>query len=230
MTREIQLENDELYHIFNRVVDGASMFNRDIDYERFLVISYLANDFSSGKIHLERFGPNGVWSTIGGEDYREKLVDIFSWCLMPTHFHILLKQVKDGGTSLFLKRLQGSHSKYYNTVYKRHGVLFGGPFKAVHIGTDEQFTHVSRYIHLNPLKLFDPLWKERGYVEDKVGAEKFLKEYRWSSLADYLGRDAPFMSLIDKRPIMEYFENKGEEYWKFLLDWTKRGVVHEEDF
>lgn len=219
MTRKIQLENDEIYHVFNRVVDGTNLFKRDIDYERFLAVVYLVNSLPSGKIHLERLGPNPVWSTIEGLVDEDKLVEILAWCLMPTHFHMLLKQLQDDGISLFLKRFQGSHSKYYNKIYKRHGTLFGGPFKAVHIENDIQLTHATRYIHINSLEFFDPMWKERGYVEDKVGAEKFLKEYKWSSLPEYLGTRKDFAQLIDPGQILDYFDNNKEDYWKFIMDW-----------
>ncbi|MBI4114442.1 MAG: transposase [Candidatus Niyogibacteria bacterium] len=138
---------------------------------------------------------------------------------MPNHFHMMMRQLQENGVSIFLQRLQMSHSKYFNKVYKRVGVLFGGRFKAVHIGDDEQFTHVSRYIHLNPLELFDPQWKGRGYVVDKEEAMKFLKAYTWSSMPDYLGNITQFSSLIDKKPIMEYFDNNPAQYLTFLQDW-----------
>ena len=149
-----------------------------------------------------------------------------AWSLMPTHPHLLLKQLKENGISIFIQRLLTSHAKYYNTVYGRVGALFGGRFKAVHIEDDVQHTHTSRYIHLNPPELFEPTWKERGYVEDKVGAEKFLKEYKWSSLPEYLGIRNEFAPIVDKKLIMECFDDNIEDYWKFITDWTKSGFVH----
>ena len=120
-----------------------------------------------------------------------------------------------------MQRLLTSHAKYYNTVYERVGSLFGGRFKAVHVSSDEQYTHTSRYIHINSLELFDPQWKERGHVEDEAGAEQFLKNYRWSSLPEYLGIRDEFAPIIDKGPVMEHFDNSSDEYFKFLMNWTK---------
>lgn len=233
MARLEPLVNDEIYHVFTRGVDKRDIFNRDIDYLRFLLIMYLVNDVPLGQLHLGRLfennsGQSPALSSFSKEgDDREKLVEIMAWALMSNHPHLLLKQLKENGISIFMHRLLTSHAKYYNKVYDRVGSLFGGRFKAVHINKDEQFTHVSRYIHLNPLEFFDPTWKERGYVEDKVGAEKFLKEYRWSSLPDYLGYETDFAPIVDKGPIMDHFDNNSEDYWKFIMDWTKPGFVHQ---
>ncbi len=80
-----------------------------------------------------------------------KSVEVVAYCLMPNHFHLLVKQVSEGGISKYLRQAINSYAKYFNTKYKRVGSLFQDMFRAVHIETDEQFIHVSRYIHLNPL-------------------------------------------------------------------------------
>ncbi|QQG46629.1 MAG: transposase [Candidatus Niyogibacteria bacterium] len=215
--RDIDFVEGEIYHIFTRGVEKRTIFEDDFDRRRFATILFYLND-ASGK--PARQMQNSV-PTLTDSD-KEPMVEILSWCFMPNHFHLLVKELKEGGISAFLHRLQVSHALYFNTKYKRSGPLFSGKFKAVHIGGDKHFTHVSRYIHLNPLELFDPMWKERGYVEDKVGAEKFLKEYKWSSLPDYLEQGTKFASLIDKSMVMEYFDNSVEDYWKFISEWINR--------
>jgi len=224
MARNISLITGEIYHIFNRGVEKREIFSRDIDYLRLLVVLALVNNETAGHLHLERIFKDGQHSELSkmfakkiNED--ERLVEILAWCLMPNHFHLLLRQIKDDGISILMHRAQNSHSHYFNKVYKRTGALFGGPFKAVHVADDVQYTHASRYIHINPLELFDPLWKERGYTKDKAGAEKFLREYKWSSLPEYLGISTHFLGLVDKGPVMDYFDNSSEEYWKFLMEW-----------
>src|SRR3989344_760399 len=232
MARNIVLTTGEIYHAFNRGVEKRDIFSRDIDKIRFLVVLALVNSDTGTPLHVGRIFKNGQHSELTRAFERvnrqSKLVDILAWCLMKNHFHLLLRQVKDNGISILFHRLQNSHSHYYNDVYKRSGALFGGPFKAVHIADDVQYVHASRYIHINPLEFFDPLWKERGYIEDKAGAEKFLKEYRWSSLPDYLGKRSDFATFIDKVPVMEYFENNADEYWKFINEWIINDGQHSE--
>jgi len=70
------------------------------------------------------------------------LVDILAYCLMPNHFHFLLRQNLEKGISIFLGNFQNSYTKYFNLRNKRQGSLFLTPFKAVRIEDDDQFLHV----------------------------------------------------------------------------------------
>lgn len=79
-----------------------------------------------------------------------KLVEIIAYCLMPTHFHLILKQLIDDGISTFMNNMENSYSRYFNLKHKRKGPLWEGRFKSVLIKTDAQLLHLTRYIHLNP--------------------------------------------------------------------------------
>jgi len=102
------------------------------------------------------------------------LVEIYSYCLMPNHFHLLLKQKADKGISKFLTLVQNGYAKYFNIKRRRSGSLFQDMFKAVRIETEERFVHTSRYIHLNPVT---------AYI---IELEK-LSSYPWSSFPEYVG-------------------------------------------
>ena len=102
------------------------------------------------------------------------MVEILCYCLMPNHFHFLLRQLKERGITRFMTRFTDSYAKYFNTKHKRNGPLFQGRFKAVRIEDDNQLLHVSRYIHLNPVV---------SYV---VSVDQ-LDAYPWSSMGEYLG-------------------------------------------
>jgi len=78
------------------------------------------------------------------------LIEIISFCLMPTHIHLILKQMSDNGISKYLSRVLNSYARYFNTKHKRVGPLWAGRFKNVLISNDEQLLHLTRYIHLNP--------------------------------------------------------------------------------
>ena len=66
------------------------------------------------------------------------LVQIICYCLNPNHYHLLLKEIKDGGISEFMKRVGGGYTWYFNNKHKRSGTLFQGRFKSVHIKSNEQ--------------------------------------------------------------------------------------------
>jgi putative transposase len=133
---------DAFYHIYNRGVEGRSIFCDDQDYRIFL--SYI-------KRYLTRITRNEVpprWRS----DVVDKL-QLVSYCLMPNHFHLLVKQKTSDGMTIFMKALMNSYVRYFNQKYKRVGGLFQGVFKAVEIAEETYLLHLTRYIHLNPLDL-----------------------------------------------------------------------------
>ena len=97
---------------------------------------------------------------------------LLSYCLMPNHFHFLIRQNTELSISKLIGKVFTSYSKYFNAKYDRVGHVFQDRFKAVLIETDSQLLWVSAYIHQNP--------KVAGLVEDLVN-------YKWSSYPDYLG-------------------------------------------
>lgn len=107
-----------------------------------------------------------------------------------------------------MSQLSNSYTKYFNTKYKRVGPLLQGAFKAVHIETDEQLVHVSRYIHLNPIV---------------SGLIKNLDDYQWSS---YLGYTQPEPTFCSTTEVLSFFPTK-EEYKKFIEDQIDYGVTLE---
>lgn len=110
---------------------------------------------------------------------------------MPNHFHLLLKQLTEGGITKFVGNFSNSYTRYFNTRNKRIGHLFQGVFKAVRIEDDEQFIHVLRYIHLNPVVSL--IIKETG-----------LEDYPYSSFAEYLGRRDGF---CHKNMILDHYSS-----------------------
>lgn len=130
-------------------------------------------------------------------------IDLYAFSLMPNHFHLLAKQLKDGGVSKSIRLIQDSYAKYLNTKSKRVGSLFQSLFKAVRIETDEQFLHVARYIHLNPLT---------SYV---FANPNNLRNYQWTSFIDYISSlPRPFVN-IDF--LMKFFKTKND-LEKFTLN------------
>lgn len=135
------------------------------------------------------------------EDKNEKLVTLVAFALIPNHFHLLLRQEKDNRISIFVSKATNSYTKYFNTKKERVGALFQGVFKAIHVETDEQLLHLSRYIHLNPLVSF-------------VVREKDFLSYSWSSLSGYLKGE---LTLVDSKPVIAHFSSP-LKYQEFVLD------------
>ena len=169
------------------------IFNNFHDYNRFIkTMLYYAVE--GPKPRLSIFAPT---TTILNDN---KIVDIICYCLMPNHFHFLLKQKRDGGITEFISKLSNSYTKYFNVKNERVGPLLQGEFKSVHVDTDEQLIHLSRYIHLNPLV---------GYVT------KNLDDYRWSSYPEYTGEVD--RKTCAKEIVLDLFKSK-EDYINFVLD------------
>lgn len=166
--RTTSLVTGQFYHIYNRGSEKRDIFTQPRDYSRFQKTFYY--------YHL--FGPKPSFSKFAKSDLNlfkpdpnKKLVEMICYCLMPNHFHFLVKQLKDNGISTFMSQLSNSYTKYFNTKYKRIGALFQGSFKAVLVKTDEQLVHLSRYIHLNPVV---------------SGLVKNLNSYKWNSYPEYI--------------------------------------------
>lgn len=122
------------------------------------------------------------------DDDREKLVNIGAYCLMPNHFHILVHEKSEGGISKFMLKLSTAYSMYFNKLNDRSGALFQGPFKAKHADNDEYLKYLFAYIHLNPLKIIDPNWRNYGAI-DRSKAESYVKNYPYSSFGDYFKKE-----------------------------------------
>lgn len=204
--------NGQIFHVYNRGVEKRVVFPSREDYSRFIHNLFEFNDLNSVINVLRRFNKNNP----GNEKKpRKLLVDILCFCLMPNHFHLLLKQRLDGGISKFLQKLGIGYTNYFNQKYERSGVLFQGKHKAVLVDSDRYLKHVSGYIHMNPIEIMEPRWKEKG-IKNWQKVEKFLNDYRWSSFQDYTG-GKNFPSLINKKDVFVYFNNT-DEYKNFIKE------------
>ena len=217
MRREI-LTNNQFYHVYNRGVDKRRIFLDDKDRFRFIHDLFEFND--SNVVPNVFYHLNRTLEVAIERKPRNILVEIIAFCLMPNHYHLLLKQRQEKGISLFLQKLGAGYSRYFNERHQRSGVLFQGTFRAIHIASDEYLSHLTRYIHLNPLDLKFPDWKNRG-IENRTAVSLFLNQYRWSSYPDYIGKKN-FPSVTSREFVIGYFNESQKEYEEFVLEWTKK--------
>jgi len=151
-------------------------------------------------------------------------VDVLAFCLMPNHYHLLLKPNFDDGVTQFMKKLNIGYAKYFNEKYERSGALFQGRFKAIQVTEEAHFIHLPYYIHFNPLDLKTPEWRERK-LQNSAVAIKFLEKYRWSSHLDYLGKKN-FPSVTQRDFLLEFFGGtKG--YEDKIKNWLKNLDVND---
>lgn len=218
MKRKTELVNGQFYHVYNRGVLKSNIFIDNSDYVRFIHDSYEFNDSKDAPKHKVRGDASDL-----SKSRTQSLVDIVCWCLMPNHFHLLVRQVIDNGIFKFIHKLSTGYAMYFNKKHKRSGILFEGPFKSIIIESDEYLTHLTRYIHLNPVDLVESGWKEKG-INNWDAVNKFLEGYRWSSYLDYLGNHN-FPSIMNNESIKWYFKSV-ENYKKFVQSWMKIGRAH----
>lgn len=215
MTRSIQFAPGEYFHVYNRGTNKMEIFLSDYDYSRFQKLLYLANSKETAKFSdLSPKSPYPVWTIGRGET----LVDIGAYCLMPNHFHILIRSKNEKDTSLFLQRLLLGYSKYFNKKNERSGTLFQGKSKAEHIKKDTYLKYIYTYIHLNIIKLIQNDWKEVG-IKNMEKAKEYLKNYKYSSFMDYSGINRPEEKILNKEAFPDYFQTPkqfGNEVFEFL--------------
>lgn len=131
---------------------------------------------------------------------QKRLVEILAFCLMPTHFHFLLRQRMEKGIQRFIQRLSNSYAHYFSIKYRNAGPVFVGNFKSAHVDTEGQLVHISRYIHLNPVT---------AYLVERP------EEYPYSSYKTYLGREK--LEIINPDVVLSSFFSP-KAYEEFVLN------------
>lgn len=109
-----------------------------------------------------------------GREYKNYYgrIQIHSFCLMPSHFHLLLWQKDVGDIAKFMSSVIIAYGMYFNKKHKRRGPLFESEYKAVDIAEDPQLMHVSRYIHLIPIGY--RLWDHSSYSDFAFEPREFI--------------------------------------------------------
>ncbi len=148
-------ETGKIYHIFNKSIAGYKIFNSGDDYTRMIQgMRFFSVDNNLPKfsqlIKSKEVEKKGLANTIRERSENSYYVDIIAYCLMPTHFHFILKQKKKDGINKFVGNLSNSYSRYFNNKYDRKGPLWQGRFNRIKVKSNEQIIHLTRYIHLNP--------------------------------------------------------------------------------
>ena len=196
MARPLRIEYPGAwYHVTSRGNERGEIFRDDKDRMRFL---------EALKESIEQYK-----------------VEVHCYVLMSNHFHFLLR-TQEANLSRFMQRFNTAYTAYYNLRHHRAGHLYQGRFKAVVVEAEEYLKELSRYVHLNPVRLK----KYKGKpIEEKA---KLLKGYRWSSLRGYmgLGKRDEFVTYGDVLGYMGGGTKEGRRrYGEFVLSGLQKGVT-----
>src|SRR3970282_2542736 len=173
MARPLRIEYPgAYYHIMNRGLSRRDIFLEDKGREQFLD---LLSDITR------------LWK-----------IEIYAYCLMDNHYHLLL-QTSKGGLARAMRHLDGIYTQRFNRSQHRDGPLFRGRYKAILIDAEEYFLSVVRYIHQNPLG---------------AGLVSHIDRYRWSSHWGYLNKKR-CPDWLDTRAVMSRFRGLNE-YQKLM--------------
>ena len=186
MTVSRNVAPGEYYHVFNRGAHKTNLFRDEKDWLRLLfLILYCQAPISipnTKRFIVPSAAASGFRVPLHYEDEleKERLVELVSFCIMPNHFHLIVKELEEGGIGAYMQRIALGYTKYFNTKHEASGHLFQGRYKTVHIKDNDQLLYLSSYIHRNPRELAK--WKglEQAYpyssLQDLAGIN------RWGSL------------------------------------------------
>ncbi len=172
------------YHIYNRGARRLTLFHENDNY--IFVLNRI-------KKYLQRFD-----------------LAMIAYCLMPNHYHLLIRQNSEHAAGLLPQRVFNSYSKAYNKRYNHSGTLFEGRFKAKAVDSDAYLLHLCRYIHANPVK------------------HKFcneLEEWPYSNYQEWIGSRQG--TLIDRAFVDSRFP-VADEYEAFVLEFLRMSELPEE--
>ena len=127
---------------------------------------------------------------------------VLSYCLMPNHYHFLLRQDGDTPINIPIAYMFNAYTKAVNKKYKKTGTLFEGPFKSIEVEDINYLIELCRYIHRNPV--------DDGIVEN-------IDDWEFSNYPEWVGKRNG--SLVDLKFRDKYFQD-AESYKKYVLDYV----------
>jgi len=205
VARDVPLVEGKIYHVFTKSIANYKIFRNKHDYKRMIaLLKFYRKENPPTKFSAfleikdkEKFFHNYIAD-------KDNLVDIIAYCLMPTHLHLVLTQLKPGGISIFMSNVLNSYTRYFNNKNKRKGPLWQSRFKSVEVKTNEQHLHLTRYIHLNPVS--------EGLVDKP-------EQWSYSSYNEYINRSKNSMCNYSK-----YIDIEPDRYIDFVtsrIDYQK---------
>jgi putative transposase len=200
--------NNEYYHIYNRGVDKRDIFLDTNDHYRFIKS---LREFNQINPVVSLYIKDRIKKDVAVRPLqKDKLVEIIAFCLIPNHYHLILKQLKEGGISEFMKRVNGGYTGFFNYKNKRTGSLFLGKFKSIHINSNEYLLYLSAYINYN--------YKIHGNKK---------KMWQFSSVNEYL-ENKKKTRLCNPEAVLAQFKSR-DDYKKYAEESAKDVRIKREE-
>jgi putative transposase len=200
--RKDKLVNGQYYHIFSRSIAKYVIFNSEIEYLRMFqlidLIQYIDFPYKFSDFNKLSIDKQIEIKNLMHLQNKSKYVDIVAYCIMPTHFHMILKQNIKNGIAKYIGKILNSYTRFFNLKHRRKGPLWTDRFKNILINNDEQLLHLTRYIHLNPVS---------------ANLVNYPENWNYSSYKEYIYRTKKNICNYDRVLII-----RSKEYKKFVLD------------
>ena len=192
MARPLRIDYpDAFYHVTCRGNERREIFKDDRDRSAFLEKLQTSLAIYSVKLH--------------------------AYVLITNHFHLVVQTPK-ANLSAFMRRFNVSYTTFYNRRHRRSGHLYQGRFKAILVEADSYLLELSRYVHLNPVRVEG--MRRKAMAEQA----RYLRRYGWSSLEGYLrGSRRKFWVVYEE--VLSYVGGSRKRYGEFIADGLKRGYA-----
>ena len=179
--RKIEFVAGQTYHLYNRGVNRQPIF-------------FCAENWGYFVKRLRHY-------------FQPELLDVLAYCLMPTHYHLMVYLKTDGLSARVMQSFSVSYTKAINRQQERVGSLFQGPFRAAWVDKDSYLLHLSRYIHVNPVT---------------AGLVTRPEDWVYSSYRDYIGLrdgtlpvpDVVLSQFPSRQAYREFVESRCQDFSK----------------
>jgi putative transposase len=167
--------SDGIYHLYNRGIEKKDIFTLERDYRVFL------NCLKEALLSPEKLKQNIKTFTLKGSSFKGIAkppknffgqIELLAYCLMPNHFHLLLKQRDNRVIDHFMRSIGTRYSMFFNKTHSHKGKIFESIYKAINVTEEPYLLHLSRYIHRNSLPLSKDLVNAYSSYGDYLGLRK----------------------------------------------------------
>ena len=184
--RRNSLAIGEYYHICGRA-SAKNLYRGERDYLRFLFnILYFQSDkrFYNISRYVDNYQEDrnfGIDDSTIKEVVENRSVAVAAFCLMPNHYHLIVKNISSGGISRYMQRVLTGYSRFFHTKHDTSGHVFAGSYNLIRVRSDKQMQYLLTYVHKNPKELLQ--WRD-NYTKYPWSSCRYVQSDRWSRLLD----------------------------------------------